>query len=152
MVARKEQKHSFAQSADAVECTGCASAEGWDPQWVSWLWHWAVWWWGSGCAGALGSAECPFVAISPGSAGVVAPGGALSVGWVELAVYLSWTELFELELFDWAEWLEVEVFLILNMYLRLTDLFGVELFWHLAVCEQDQCLYWAELSELELFD
>ena len=47
----------------AVECSDCASVEGW----VSWMWHWTVWWWGSSDAGALGGAECPFIAVAPRS-------------------------------------------------------------------------------------
>ena len=36
-------------------------------QWVSWVWHKTVWWWGPSNAGALGNKEHPFIAIAPRS-------------------------------------------------------------------------------------
>ena len=36
-------------------------------QWVLWIWHKTVWWWGSSNAGALENAEYPFIAIAPRS-------------------------------------------------------------------------------------
>ena len=36
--------------------------------------------------------------------------------------------------------------------LRLTELFEIELFWHLTVCKQNLYLYWTKLFELERFD
>ena len=36
-------------------------------QQVSWIWHQAIWWWGSNNAGPLGNAEDPFIAIAPRS-------------------------------------------------------------------------------------
>ena len=38
------------------------------------------------------------------------------------------------------------------MYLHSTDLFNIELFWHLTMCKQNLYLYWTESSEVELFD
>ena len=43
----------------------CTSAEGYPPRWVSWVWHWTIWWWGSSDAGALGNVEHSFIAIAP---------------------------------------------------------------------------------------
>ena len=34
-------------------------------------------------------------------------------------LYLYWTELAELELLDWAEWFEVEIFFTIKLYLHL---------------------------------
>ena len=34
----------------------------------------------------------------------------------------------------------------------LTELFNIELFWHLTVCKQNLYLYKTELAELELFE
>ena len=34
---------------------------------VSWIWHKAIWWWGSSNAGALGNTEYPFIAVAPRS-------------------------------------------------------------------------------------
>ena len=50
---------------------------------------------------------------------------------------LCWTELF------------LELFLTLEV---LTELFNIELFWHLTVCKQNLYSYWTELAELEPFD
>ena len=50
--------------------------------------------------------------------GMVAPDWALSKGWIELTAYLCETELFELELFDKMEWLEI-VFLTFKQDLYL---------------------------------
>ena len=36
--------------------------------------------------------------------------------------------------------------------LNWTDLFNIELFWHLTVCKQNLYLYLTELVELELLD
>ena len=33
-----------------------------------------------------------------------------------------------------------------------TELFNIELFWHLTVCKHNLYLYWTELAELELFE
>ena len=38
------------------------------------------------------------------------------------------------------------------MYLPKTELFNIELFWHLTACKQNLYLYSIELFELELFD
>ena len=46
----------------------------------------------------------------------------------------------------------MELFLTLKLYLHKTDLFNIELFWHLTVCKQDLFLYKTESSELELLD
>ena len=46
----------------------------------------------------------------------------------------------------------MELFLTLKMYLHLTGLFNIELFWHLTLCKQNLYLYKTELSELELFN
>ena len=46
----------------------------------------------------------------------------------------------------------MELFLTLNLYLRLIEFFNIELFWHLTVSKQNLYLYWTELFELELFD
>ena len=46
----------------------------------------------------------------------------------------------------------MELFLRLKLYLQLTELFNIELFWHLTVCKQNLYLYETELAELELFD
>ena len=35
----------------------------------------------------------------------------------------------------------MELFLTLKLYLDKTELFNIELFWHLTVCKQDQYLY-----------
>ena len=35
----------------------------------------------------------------------------------------------------------MELFLTLKMYLHETDLFNIELFWHLTVCKQNLYLY-----------
>ena len=44
----------------------------------------------------------------------------------------------------------MEIFLTLKMYLCLTELFEIELFWHLNECKQKLYLYLIELFELEL--
>ena len=36
-------------------------------QWVSWIWHKTIWWWGSGNPEALGNAEYSFITIAPRS-------------------------------------------------------------------------------------
>ena len=59
----------LAQSDEAVEYIHCFSAEG-NPtphQWVSWIWYYTIWWWGSSNAWALGNAQYPFIAITPKS-------------------------------------------------------------------------------------
>ena len=38
------------------------------------------------------------------------------------------------------------------LYLHETELFNIELFWHLTVCKQHLYLYQTELAELELFE
>ena len=57
-----------AQSARAIKYTDYNSADGYPPshthQWVSWIWHKTIWWWGSSYAGALGNVEHPFIAIA----------------------------------------------------------------------------------------
>ena len=58
---------SMSQLAGTVEYTDCISVEGYDSPRVSWIWHKAIWWWGSSNAGALGNAEYPFIAIAPKS-------------------------------------------------------------------------------------
>ena len=50
---------------DTLVCTDFFFAEGWDhPQWLCWIWHWKIWWWGSSNSGALGNTEYPFIAIT----------------------------------------------------------------------------------------
>ena len=39
-----------------------------------------------------------------------------------------------------------------KLYLHLTDMFNIELFWHLIVCKQNLYLYKTELAELKLLD
>ena len=58
----------------------------------------------------------PSLPLLPGPLwlGVVAPDRALSVGWVELAAYFCWNELFE-----WAEWLKIEMFFTIKPYFHL---------------------------------
>ena len=46
----------------------------------------------------------------------------------------------------------MEVFLTLKLYLYKTELFNIELFWHLTVFKQNLYLYKTELAEFELFD
>ena len=46
----------------------------------------------------------------------------------------------------------MELFLTLRLYLHLTELFNIELFWHLIACKQNFYLYWTEFAELELFE
>ena len=46
----------------------------------------------------------------------------------------------------------MELFLTLKLYLHLTELINIKLFWHLNVCKQNLYLYQTELTELELFD
>ena len=36
-------------------------------QWVSWIWHETIWWWGSSNAEALENADYTFIAIAPSS-------------------------------------------------------------------------------------
>ena len=43
----------------------------------------------------------------------------------------------------------MELFLTLKLYLYLTELFNIELFWHSTVCKQNLYSY---LTELELFE
>ena len=43
----------------------------------------------------------------------------------------------------------MELLLILKLYLHQTDLFNIELFWHLTVYKQNLYLY---LAELEMFE
>ena len=45
----------------------------------------------------------------------------------------------------------MELFLILKQYLRKTELFNIELFWHL-LCKQNLYIYLNELAELVLFE
>ena len=44
------------------------------------------------------------------------------------------------------------MFLTMKLYSRLTELFEIELFWHLTVGKQKLYLYKTELFKLELFD
>ena len=46
----------------------------------------------------------------------------------------------------------MELFLTLKLYLHQTELFNIELFWHLIVCKPNLYLYKTELAELELFE
>ena len=46
----------------------------------------------------------------------------------------------------------MELFLTLKMYLHKTDLFNIELLWHLTVCKENLYFYLTELAKLELFD
>ena len=41
----------------------------------------------------------------------------------------------------------MELFLTLKLYLRQTELFEMELFWHLTVCKPNLYLYYTELVE-----
>ena len=88
----------MAQSAGAVECTdhphecpGCDTEQSDGEAPVNLEFRWVR--------------SAPSLALLPGPLlpGVVAPGGALSVVWIELTAYLCWVELFQLELFDWAK-------------------------------------------------
>ena len=42
----------------------------------------------------------------------------------------------------------MELFLTLKLYLHETELFNIELFWHLTVSKQNLYLYQTELAEL----
>ena len=44
------------------------------------------------------------------------------------------------------------MFLTLKQYLHLTELFIIELLWHLTECKQNLYLYLTVLAELELFE
>ena len=46
----------------------------------------------------------------------------------------------------------MELFLTLKLYLHKTELFNIDLFWHLTVCKQNLYSYETELAELELLD
>ena len=46
----------------------------------------------------------------------------------------------------------MELILTLKLYIRLTELFNIELFCHLTVCGQNLYSYKTELAELELFE
>ena len=46
----------------------------------------------------------------------------------------------------------MELILISKLYLNETELFNIELFWHLTVCKENLYLYWTELAKLELFE
>ena len=46
----------------------------------------------------------------------------------------------------------MEQFFTLKLCLHETELFNIELFWHLTVCKQNLYLYKTELAELVLFD
>ena len=46
----------------------------------------------------------------------------------------------------------MEMFLTLKLYLHQTELFDIELFWHLTVNKQYLYLYLTEFAELELFN
>ena len=43
-------------------------------------------------------------------------------------------------------------FLTLKLYFYLTELFNIELSWHLTVCKENLYLYETELAELELLE
>ena len=45
----------------------------------------------------------------------------------------------------------MELFLTLKLYLHITELSYIELFWHLIVCKQNLYLYLTKLAELDLF-
>ena len=77
------------------------------------------------------------------------------LGWVAWSgnVFDNWTILtFMLHAYVGLNCLKWSCFLTLKLYLHWTELFGVELFWHLAVCGRDLYLCWTELHELELLD
>ena len=79
---------------------------------------------------------------------------------------LCLTELFEIELFEielffdiktvftlnWIVTYNCNCFLTLILYLHWTELFNMELFWHVTVCKQSLYFYKAELAEEELLD
>ena len=44
------------------------------------------------------------------------------------------------------------VFFTLKLYLHLTELFNIELFWHVTACKENLYLYKTEWAELELLD
>ena len=46
------------------------------------------------------------------------------------------------------ELFEIELLLTLKVYLHWTELFNIELFWHLTVCKQNLHLYKTELADL----
>ena len=46
----------------------------------------------------------------------------------------------------------MEQFLTLKLYLPKTELFEIELLWHLSMCKQKLYLYKNEFFELELVD
>ena len=46
----------------------------------------------------------------------------------------------------------MELFLTLKLTLHLTELFNIELIWHLTVCKKNLYPYYTELAELELFE
>ena len=46
----------------------------------------------------------------------------------------------------------MELFLTLKLYLHKTELFNIELFWHLTVCKENLYWHWTGIAELELFD
>ena len=56
------------------------------PQWVSWIWHETIWWWGSSNARAFANAKYPSLPSLPSSLwpGVVAFDRVLSMGKIEL--------------------------------------------------------------------
>ena len=51
-----------------------------------------------------------------------------------------------------TELFEIELFLTLKLYLAQIELFEIEEFWHLTVCNQKLYIYYTKLFELELFD
>ena len=46
----------------------------------------------------------------------------------------------------------MELFLIMKLYFNSTELFNIELFWHLTVCKQNLYLNHTELADLDLFE
>ena len=51
---------------------------------------------------------------------------------------------------NWIVW-NSTVFDFETAYLCWTELFEIELFWHLTVCGENLFLYWSELFKLDLF-
>ena len=73
--------------AGAIEYTDCISAErGKTPQWVSWIWHETISWWGSSNAGLWGMQCAPSLPslLGPLWPKVVAPDRLLFMGQIKL--------------------------------------------------------------------
>ena len=53
---------------------------------TSWIWYFAIWWWGFSIAEALGNVKYSFLALPPSSLwpGVVVPESVLSMSQIEM--------------------------------------------------------------------